>query len=106
MLDIRVPPRSADDPEMQSYLRLIGRIAPKPRLWWQDRPQLPPLTPRSRSSDGWSPQDTDEVFRLIRQQYSRLEIARAYGVTRNCICGVVHRERTRRMMRNQKSRAE
>lgn len=96
MIDIRIQPRAETDPDVIAYLRLIGGRKPKSLLWWQTRPNMPPAASRTHSMGIWTGEEIEDVLDLIAMGYTRKQIAQAYGVTRNSICGVIHRARERR----------
>lgn len=91
--DIRVQRRPDDDRELTAHIRLIRGLSEKHKPWWQGRDKQPPLTSRAHLNGIWTEDEIGDVMDLIKSGYSRGEIAKAYGVTRNCICGVVFRER-------------
>lgn len=104
LLDIRIPPRSPDDREMQAS-RYISEKREK-RAKQAKAPQfvprhdLPPLARRQRANAKlWSEDEIADVMALTELRYSRGEIGKAYGVSRPCICGVIFKERRRQFKR-------
>jgi len=87
LLDVRVPPRF--EVRRSRARRAALPRPPTPTV----RNPLPIDRPRL-----WKAEAIAEVMDMVKAGITRAEIAKAFGVTRNSICGLVHKEQARRRM--------
>lgn len=73
------------------------RIPPKPRVVVDRRVAERKRPVKTAPDRVWTPMERAWVMHLIAQGKSRSEVANSLGCNRNSICGVVTRERTKRL---------